>query len=649
MLLEVRDLRVVFRRRGQPDTVAVDGVSFDVPAGQVVGLVGESGSGRSALAMAVMRQLPRRGVHVEGQVLLDGVDLLTLSDAQMRERRGRDLSMVRPRPRSALNPLIPLGPQLTGALRRHRGLAKAPAREAAVELLDRVGIADPRRGIEAYPRQLSSSARSRVLIAVAAAGRPRLLVADELTAALDVTTQAQILTLLRELVRETGAALLMTTHDLGVVAGTCETVNVRYAGRIVERAQRHRLFGTPRHPYTHGLLGAIPPPRRAARPRTRHHQRFGPRSPAVGAVVRVRAPLFARAAGVHQGLTRRRHQRGAAAALPQPRARERRVSPLLDVRDLVVPAAGRRRLRRARTLAVDGVSLQVHRGETYGVVGESGSGAADLARAIATPAPRAAGRVLLDGVDVEDMDAPQRRRRIRMLRPGHDRATVATLLVDEMRSAGLPEPAGDELRDLVAVVELPVGVLRRSVQELTDGQRRRVDVARALCTGPDLLVADDPVAGLDVTVAAQLLDLLGRVKTERGLSCLLIARDLGVVRHLSDRVGVLDRGRIVEESPAGAFYRTPRHPYTRALLSAVPVPDPEVEDRRERILLTGDPPSAADPAGGCAFHPRCSWGRPERCADERPLLRTVAGVAAGHLVACHYSEDSEDIEDIAGS
>lgn len=307
---------------------------------------------------------------------------------------------------------------------------------------------------------------------------------------------------------------------------------------------------------------------------------------------------------------------------------------LLDVRDLVVPAVGRRRRRRAP--ALDGVSLRVHPGETYGVVGESGSGAADLARAIATPATRTSGQVLLDGVDVRDIDGPQRRRRIRTLRPGHPHATVAGLLADEMRSAALPEPSGERLRELVAAVELPGGVLRRGTRELTEGERRRVDVARALCTGPDLLVADDPVAGLDVTVAAQLLDLLGRVQAERGLSCLLVARDLGVVRHLSDRVGVLYRGRIVEESPIGALYRDPRHPYTRALLSAVPVPDPEVEDRRERILLTGDPPVAAEPVAGCAFHPRCPWRRPERCADERPLLRTVG---SGRLVACHYSDD----------
>ncbi len=258
MLLQVRDLRVVFRRRGQPDTIAVDGIGFDVPAGQVVGLVGESGSGRSATAMAVMGRLPRRDVQVSGRVLLDGVDLLALPDAEMRARLGRDVAMVLPDLRPALHPMVPLGPQLTRALRRHRGLGRGPARRAAIELLDRVGLPDPQRGLGAYPHQLSGSARSRALIAVAAAGRPRLLVADEPTAALDVTAQAQILQLLRELVRETGAGLLMTTHDLGVVAGTCETVNVLYGGRIVERAQRHRLFGTPRHPYTYGLLGAIP-------------------------------------------------------------------------------------------------------------------------------------------------------------------------------------------------------------------------------------------------------------------------------------------------------------------------------------------------------------------------------------------------------
>jgi peptide/nickel transport system ATP-binding protein len=257
-LLEVRDLRVAFQRRGEPDTVAVDGVSFDVAPGQVVGLVGESGCGKSVTSMAIMRLLPARGVQISGSVKMDGEDLLSLSDAKMRERRGRDLSMVFQDPLSSLNPVIPIGLQITEVLRRHRGMDREAARKAAVELLDRVGIPDPRRRLTAYPHQLSGGMRQRVMIAIALACRPRLLIADEPTTALDVTIQAQILELLKEMVAETGAALIMITHDLGVVAGLCETVNVLYGGRIVERAQRHRLFATPRHPYTHGLLRSIP-------------------------------------------------------------------------------------------------------------------------------------------------------------------------------------------------------------------------------------------------------------------------------------------------------------------------------------------------------------------------------------------------------
>jgi peptide/nickel transport system ATP-binding protein len=257
-LLEVRDLRVAFRRRGEPETPAVDGVSFEVEPGQVIGLVGESGCGKSVTSMAIMRLLPRRGVRVTGQVLMDGEDLLTLSDAQMRDRRGRDLSMVFQDPLSSLNPVIPIGLQVTEVLRRHRGMNSDKARTAAAELLDRVGIPDARRRLSSYPHEFSGGMRQRALIAIALACQPRLLIADEPTTALDVTIQAQILELLRELVRETGAALIMITHDLGVVAGLCDQVNVLYGGRIVERAERNRLFGTPRHPYTHGLLRSIP-------------------------------------------------------------------------------------------------------------------------------------------------------------------------------------------------------------------------------------------------------------------------------------------------------------------------------------------------------------------------------------------------------
>ncbi|MCE0761637.1 ABC transporter ATP-binding protein [Pseudonocardia kujensis] len=257
-LLEVEDLRVAFTRRGEPDTVAVDGVSFDVEPGEIVGLVGESGCGKSVTSLAVMRLLPERGNRVTGSIRMDGEDLLALSDSAMRERRGRDLSMIFQDPLSSLNPVIPVGLQVTEVLTRHRGMRKDAARREAAELLDRVGIPDPTRRLDSYPHQMSGGMRQRALIAIALACTPRLLIADEPTTALDVTIQAQILDLLEQLVAETGTALVMITHDLGVVAGLCDRVNVLYAGRIVERADRHELFRQPRHPYTHGLLGSIP-------------------------------------------------------------------------------------------------------------------------------------------------------------------------------------------------------------------------------------------------------------------------------------------------------------------------------------------------------------------------------------------------------
>jgi peptide/nickel transport system ATP-binding protein len=257
-LLEVRDLSVVFQRRGEQPFTAVDGVSFDVEPGQTVGLVGESGCGKSVTSLAIMRLLAKRGNKVTGSVRFEGADLLSLSDKEMSDRRGRDLGMVFQDPLSSLNPVIPIGLQITEVLERHRGMSRKTASVEAVDLLDKVGIPDPSRRLSEYPHQLSGGMRQRALIAIALACRPRLLIADEPTTALDVTIQAQILALLRELVQDTGTALIMITHDLGVVAGLCDEVNVLYGGKIVERAQRHQLFAEPRHPYTHGLLASIP-------------------------------------------------------------------------------------------------------------------------------------------------------------------------------------------------------------------------------------------------------------------------------------------------------------------------------------------------------------------------------------------------------
>jgi peptide/nickel transport system ATP-binding protein len=331
--------------------------------------------------------------------------------------------------------------------------------------------------------------------------------------------------------------------------------------------------------------------------------------------------------------------------------------PLLDVRDLAVHFPVKRGLILDRTVghvyAVDGVSLSIRRGETYGLVGESGCGKSTLGRAILRLVDLTAGVVRFDGVDI----APLKGEALRLMRRRFQmvfqdpmssldpRQSVESLLTEGMRAHGLskgPAADGARLRELVDSVGLPAAALKRYPHEFSGGQRQRIGIARALCVEPDLVVADEPVSALDVSVQAQVLNLLGRLQAELGLTYLVIAHDLAVVRHVSDRVGVMYLGGIVEEAPAQVLYDDPQHPYTRALLSAVPVPDPELEDRRERILLSGDLPSPAAPPPGCRFHTRCPWRQPTRCDDERPQLRVLAGADAGHRVACHWAEEIRD-------
>jgi peptide/nickel transport system ATP-binding protein len=326
--------------------------------------------------------------------------------------------------------------------------------------------------------------------------------------------------------------------------------------------------------------------------------------------------------------------------------------PLLEIRDLTVQVPGRRGLYRDRAAppvrTVDDVSLQIDRGESYGLVGETGCGKATVGRAILRTVTPTAGQVVLHGANAvplfgEQCDKAGHRVREVLQEPRRTpRRSVGSLLVDGMRMHGLsPGPGADDerLQELLDAVGLPASALRRSLREFAGGERRRVDIAMALCAEPDLIVADEPVAALDVSVRAQVLNLLGRLRAERGLSYLVIARDLAVVRHVTDRVGVMYLGRLVEEASSRELYTDPQHPYTRALLSAVSVPDPEVQDRRERIVLRGDLPTPAAAPSGCPFHTRCPWRRPGRCEEERPLLRVIPGTDAGHRVACHHAED----------
>ena len=669
---------MAFPRRGEQPTVAVDQVSFAVEPGQTVGLVGESGCGKSVTALAVMGLLPRRGVRVSGSVRLAGTELLGLPEAALRDRRGRELAMVFQDPLSSLNPVLPIGLQVSEVLERHRGLRRAQARGEAAELLGRIGIPDPQRRLDEYPHQLSGGMRQRALIAMAVACRPRLLIADEPTTALDVTVQAQILALLRELVAETGTALIMITHDLGVVAGLCDEVAVLYGGRVVEQAPRHALFGAPRHPYTAGLLASIP---RLDVPRGRRLApihgsvtdtigwtqgcAFAPRCPRALDVCTRQTPLL-QPVPVHRSLrchnpvparpTRddldvvsRRDRSSSTTTSRSSRVGRAVGEVLVEVTGLQVHYPIKRGVLLDRTVghvyAVDGVDLSVRRGETYGLVGESGCGKSTLGRGMLKLVEPTGGRVVFDGTDLSTLTGePLRRMRKRMQLVFQDplaaldpRQSVQSLLVEGMRAHGL-RPTARELAELLDAVGLPVGTLRRYPHEFSGGQRQRIGIARALAVEPDLVVADEPVSALDVSVQAQVINLLADLQGEFGLTYLVIAHDLAVVRHISDRVGVMYLGGIVEEAGAGELYATPLHPYTRTLLSAVPVPDPVLEDAREQILLTGDLPSPAAPPPGCRFHTRCPWRQPTRCEDERPALRELR---PGHRVACHWAEDIE--------
>ncbi len=689
-LLQVRDLLIRFTRKGRAPVTAVDSVSFDVAAGRSVGIVGESGSGKSVTSLAIMGLLPKRGVHVGGSVTFDGEELLGMSNNRRRSLRGAEMAMVFQDPMSSLNPVVPIGVQVTEVLRRHRDMNKAEARGEAVDLLRRVGIPEAQRRLRDYPHQLSGGMRQRALIAIALACSPRLLVADEPTTALDVTIQAQILDLLRGLVAETGTALVLITHDLGVVAGMCDEVHVMYGGRLVESADRHELFARPEHPYTNGLLASVP---RLDSPRgvplqpipgsptlTRPWSTgcaFEPRCtraqadclgdpPAMetvrghgvrcryphGAPVGPSGPNAPRSERPRSERHRPARRRGAgmtatditteAAGHPQ--------DVLLSVRDVAVHFPIAKGIIRDRVIghvkAVDGVSIDVRRGSTYGLVGESGCGKSTLGRAVLRLLTPSRGQVWFDGTDIATLRGEQlRRSRSRMQMIFQDpmssldpRQSVEAALSEPLRAHGVEAGAdgySGQVAKLLDQVGLPGSAASRFPHEFSGGQRQRIGIARAIALRPELVVADEPVSALDVSVQAQVVNLLEELQDALGLTYVVIAHDLAVVRHVSEVVGVMYLGGIVEEADSDTLYDSPMHPYTLALMSAIPVPDPVIEATRERILLTGDLPSPADPPAGCRFSTRCPFVQPDRCTTERPALREVS---PGHRVACHHAE-----------
>jgi peptide/nickel transport system ATP-binding protein len=665
-LLAVDGLRVEFAGP-QGWLPVVEDVSFTIGRGETLGLIGESGSGKTVSSLAVMGLIATANGRVaDGSIVFEGRDLVQLAPEEMRRVRGDQISMIFQEPMTSLNPAFTIGRQITDALRAHRSVTRAEARTRAIEMLDRVGIPDARRRIDDYAHSFSGGMRQRAMIAMALACDPKLLIADEPTTALDVTVQAQILDVMRTLQAELGTSILFVTHDFGVVADICDRVAVMYAGQIVEQAPVAEVFGRPRHPYSEGLLVSMPQaaiagqrltviPGQVPRPgEIPTGCRFHPRC-AYAEAACADAPVALVEIGSAASVRCIRRDafalRGAAEVLrtardaggaPQvaPAARE----VLLDARGLVkhfpVGGGGLRRAR-GQLRAVDGVDISIAAGETLGLVGESGSGKSTVARLVLGLLPATAGTVTVDGEDVLRLKgAALRRARRNMQIVFQDPYTSLDPRATVGDSVGEPLEIHEGLRgrerdkrvaELLGLVGLGGHVLGRYPHEFSGGQRQRIAVARALALNPRLLVCDEPVSSLDVSTQSQVINLLSDLQAQLGLTYLFIAHDLSVVRHISDRIAVMYLGRIVEVGPTAEVALRPRHPYTEALVSAIPVPDPNVQRTRKRIVLEGDIPSPADPPPGCRFHTRCAYAM-DVCRVEDPPAYEAAG---GTTVNCH--------------
>jgi peptide/nickel transport system ATP-binding protein len=654
-VLRVSDLDVDLHLGGKR-VRAVAGVGLEIRRGETFALLGESGCGKSMTALALMRLLPDVAGIAGGQVRLDDEDILQRPEALMRELRGRRMAMIFQEPMLSLNPVMTIGDQIGEVLTGHLGLSGAAARTRTIELLTAVGIADPQRRIREYPFQLSGGMKQRVMIAMALAGEPELLIADEPTTALDVTIQAQVLDLLRRLQAERGMSLLLITHDLGVVANMAHQVAVMYAGQVVESGSCEQVLQRPRHPYTRLLLTALPeitgsnqqlatipgqvPPLDGGIAGCR----FAPRCAWVRDDCRSRAPVW-------QGELRdgvRCPHVAELAPLPEqlrePMARPLHVGPpLLQVQDVQVHfpiRAGLLQRQVGAVKAVDGVNLAIAAGQTLALVGESGCGKTTVGKAIVRLNRLTAGDIRYAGQPWASLDGEAlRRQRSQVQIVFQDpyasldpRMRVADILMEGMASLGVGGSSAERLARvdrLLDQVGLPAAARWRYPHEFSGGQRQRIAIARALAVEPKLIVCDEPTSALDVSVQAQILNLLRDLQTELGVAYLLISHNLSVVEYLAHEVAVMYLGRIVEQGEAKAVLKRPQHPYTQALLSAIPRVD--VARQPQRIHLNGELPSPADPPTGCHFNPRCAHAD-RLCRQEYPPVT----VADGREVRCHH-------------
>ena len=684
-VISVRDLTVSFA--SEAGTVhAVRGMNFDLYPGKTLGIVGESGSGKSVTSMAIMGLLDKNA-SVKGSITYHGEELLNKSDFEMSEIRGKGIAMVFQDPLSALTPVFSIGDQIKEALVTHNPkMTEQQIHDRSIELMNLVGIPDPEGRLKSFPHEFSGGMRQRVMIAMAIANDPDVIIADEPTTALDVTIQAQVLEVLRKAQRETGAAVIFITHDLGVIAGVADDIVVMYAGRPVEKADVDSIFDRPAMPYTMGLLGAVP---RSDRERNSRLVPipgspmnlvnmpkgcpFAPRCPLATDICHTTEPAMEPVPGrpgqfvachrtqeiVSKGLTFHDVYTVAEAAESKfagvPRDERKMV---LDVKHMrktfPLTSGGFLRRKIGEVKAVDDVTLDVREGETVALVGESGSGKSTTLMEIMAFKQPQDGEIEMFGTKLEHKMPREKRRELRSsvqyvfqdpMSSLDPRLPIYDILAEPMKVQHYSkEQIRERIGELMRLVELNPDQVDRFPTQFSGGQRQRIAIARALSVNPQLVLLDEPVSALDVSIQAGVINLLEDLQNKLGVAYLFVAHNLSVVRHISSRVAVMYLGRIVESGDTEDVFEHPLHPYTQALISAVPVPDPKAERTRQRIVLEGEVPSPTETFEGCPFMGRCplmpklSAEQQARCRGERPALRPYdTSRPSGHQVACHFA------------
>ena len=662
-LLDVRHLKTVFHTRGK-DVRAVDDVSFHIDKGEIIGIVGESGSGKSVTMMSILQLLPHPyGEIIGGEAIFEEQDLLKLkrNGEEIRRIRGGGIAMIFQEPMTSLNPVLTVGAQIEESVMLHLSVKRAEAHKRAIELLEMVGIPDSSTRVNHYPSQFSGGMRQRIMIAMALASNPKVLIADEATTALDVTTQEQILDLLRDIAKKSGTALILITHNLSLIARYAERIYVMYAGYIIEEGRSEDIFANPCHPYARALLRAIP-----RLDSDKSYRLFSikgmPMNPAqkteqcpflprcVYACEECKCSKMPIVQEYNNGHKVRCWFRTEQLNLKNSMQLERsplcNISnvPLLEIRNLskYFPVTkGLLHHKVGDVKALDNISFTVYKGETLGVVGESGCGKTTLAKSILRLYDVTDGQIFFEGKEISSLNGKNLE---------SVRRKVQFIFQDPYGSLDPRQSAGDMVAEaimahrkitrvecmrlvdeLFRAVELDPDMKERAPHEFSGGQRQRLCIAAGLAGDPQFIICDEPISALDVSIQSQIINLLIDLKSQRGLTYMFIAHDLSVVRHISDRIVVMYLGKVMEISPWDKLYAHPRHPYTKALLSAIPFPDPAIEKCRGRVCIEGEVPSLINRPKGCVFHNRCPYAI-EKCKSVEPELREIAN---GQFVACH--------------